>query len=281
MMILLIYLFVFLEGIIIFNLVSTALVESWRNWQSKQIIRVSSKLDDSFIFVEREKIVFLTFSPLIFAGAGFLLIHNIIGLAIGLIIGFIFPGMLINIAKQNRLRKLQSQLVDALMVLSSSLKGGLSFIQALEVVCEEMPTPVSEEFGLIIKRNKLGVNLDDCLLALRERVPLEEINLLVSSIIIAKGTGGELTRVFSRLVETIRNNIKLKQKISTLTLQGRLQGIIMAIMPIVFAAFIYKQNPQHFDVMLETPLGRNLLVLAVVAQIIGMYLIKRISTMKI
>jgi tight adherence protein B len=166
------------------------------------------------------------------------------------------------------------------MILSSSLKGGLSFMQALEVVCEEMPAPISQEFGLVLKENKLGITLDESLLNLRRRMPLEEVNLMISSILVAKSTGGELTRVFSQLVETIRSNIKLKEKITTLTLQGKLQGIIMSILPIAFAIFIYKQDPHHFDIMLETQLGKMLLVGAVLGQIIGMVLIKKMSTLR-
>ena len=86
--------------------------------------------------------------------------------------------------------------------------------------------------------------------------------------------------VLSRLTDTIRDNLKLKEKIATLTLQGRMQGIIMMILPIGFAYFVYKQNPGHFDVMIQTELGRKLLALAVCLQIVGMILIKKISTMR-
>jgi tight adherence protein B len=167
------------------------------------------------------------------------------------------------------------------MIFSSSLKGGLSFIQALEIVCEEMPAPISQELGLVLKENRLGVALEESLSGLRKRMPLEEVNLLVSSILVAKETGGELTKVFSRLVETIRNNLKLKEKINTLTLQGRLQGIIMSSLPIIFAFFIYKQDPHHFDIMWESQLGKQLLIGAGIAQLIGMFWIKKISTMKV
>jgi tight adherence protein B len=280
-MFLLVYLTVFTAAFILSNLLASYLSNSWRNWQAKRMQGVRAKLDDSFVFIEKKNVIFLSVCPLIFAGAGFFLLPNLLGAIIGAVFGLVFPGLLVGINQTNRIKKLQSQLVDALVILSSSLKGGLSFMQALEVVCEEMSPPISQELGLVLKRNKLGISLDDSLIELRQRVRLEEVNLLVASIIIAKETGGDLTKVLSRLIDTIRNNVKLKERIYTLTLQGKLQGIIMAVLPIFFALYIYKQNPNHFDVMLETQLGKGLLIAAVLAQIIGMYLIKRISTLRI
>jgi tight adherence protein B len=184
------------------------------------------------------------------------------------------------IGKRQRVHKFQGQIVDSLMILSSSLRAGLSFLQAIEVLCEEMPAPVSQEFRLVLHEQKLGRSIEDALGNLRKRMRLEETNLVVSSILIARETGGDLPRVLSRLADTIRDNLKLKEKISTLTLQGRLQGVIMAMLPFAFAYFIYKQNPGHFDVMLETELGRKLLAGAAILQIVGIILIKKVSTMK-
>jgi len=167
-----------------------------------------------------------------------------------------------------------------MMIISSSLKAGLSFLQSIEVLCEEMPPPVSQEFGLILSENKLGISMELALKKLRQRIPTEEVNLIVTSILIARESGGNLPLVLSRLTDTIRDNLKLKEKIGTLTLQGRMQGIIMVLLPIGFAYFVYKQNPGHFDVMLQTDIGRKLLGLAIVLQIIGMIMIKKISTMK-
>lgn len=275
------YLTLFTAVFTIANLFLTFLVEAWRDWQVKQVQKVAQGLDDSFIFLEKKKLFLFTLSPFIAGGIGFLLLKNIFGMGAGFVIGLAIPNLMTKMAKQARIKKFQGQLVDTLIILSSSLKGGLSFVQALEVVCEEMPAPVAEEFGLVLKENKLGVTLDESLENLRKRLSLEEVNLLVSSILVAKATGGELTRVFSQLVETIRNNLKLKEKLTTLTLQGKLQGIIMACLPIAFTFFIHRQNPEHFKVMLETQLGKMMLAGAVLAQIIGMYLIKKVSTLNI
>ncbi|MCP4652944.1 MAG: hypothetical protein GY858_06120 [Candidatus Omnitrophica bacterium] len=276
-----IYLAVFVSAVLIFNVIATYLFTTWFKWQAKQAKMMTNKLDDSFIFLEKKKVIVLTAAPLILGFITYLLLGNIFIAIAGGSIGLAVPTLIANAAKQKRIKDFQDQLVDTLMIFSSSLKGGLSFIQALEIVCEEMPTPTSQEFGLILKENKLGVGLEDSLEGLRKRMPLEEVGLIVSSILVAKETGGELTRVFSRLVETIRDNVKLKEKIATLTLQGKLQGYIMACLPFVFTFFVYKQNPEHFSVMLESQFGQMLLAGAIVWQIIGMVLIRVMSKLKV
>lgn len=284
-MIILIYLFVFFAVLAVTNILLSktipAIADKYNDWQMKRVGKVADKLEDSFIFLEKKKMVYVSISPLIFAVLGFLLVRHPLSLVFGFLLGLALPGVLTKILKQMRLKKIHSQLVDSLMILTSSLKGGLSFIQSLEVLREEIPTPISQEIDLVLKENKLGISLEESLRKLRKRVPLEEVNLLVSSVLVARETGGEITKVFARLTETIRDNVKLKEKVATLTLQGRLQGLIMTFLPIVFTIFIYKQNPEHFTIMWETQLGRTLIGVAVVAQIVGMILIKRISTIRI
>lgn len=279
-----IYLIVFSAVVLLVIFISEVIVPyflgRYNTIQSKRATELSATLEDSFIFWEKKKMLLFYLFPFIFSGLGLILLRHIIGLFIGFIIGFIMPKIIIGIAKQQRLKKFGGQLVDSMMIISSSLKAGLSFLQSIEVLCEEMPPPVSQEFGLILSENKLGISMELALKKLRKRIPTEEVNLIVTSILIARESGGNLPLVLSRLTDTIRDNLKLKEKISTLTLQGRMQGIIMVLLPIGFAYFVYKQNPGHFDVMLQTELGRKLLGLAIALQIIGMIMIKKISTMK-
>jgi len=278
------YLVIFSAVVLLVFFISEVIIPSflrrYGKLQDKRATELSVKLEDSFIFWEKKKMLLFYLLPFIFSALGLVLLRHIIGLFAGLIIGFIIPKIIIVMAKRQRLKKFRSQLVDSLMIISSSLKAGLSFPQSIEALCEEMPPPVSQEFNLILSQSKLGVSMEVALKKLRERIPTEEVNLIVTSILIAREAGGNLPLVLSRLTNTIRDNLKLKEKIGTLTLQGRMQGIIMLILPIGFAYFVYKQNPGHFDVMLQTELGRKLLWLAAGLQIVGAVMIKKISTMK-
>ena len=272
--------FVILATYIVVEMAVPHFMARYHKVQTKRTGEMTERLEDSFIFWERKKMLLIYFSPFIFGGLLFLLTRHIIGAGIGFVFGFIVPQIMVGMARQRRIKKISGQLVDSLMILSSSLKAGLSFLQAIEVVCEEMPVPISQEFHLILSENKLGVSFEDSLKKFRRRVPIDEVNLIVSSILIARESGGELPRVLMRLANTIRDNLKLKEKIATLTLQGKLQGIIMMILPIGFAYFIYKSNPGHFDVMLQTADGKKLLALAIILQLVGMVMIKKFSTMR-
>ena len=258
-----------------------SIVSFYDKMQSKRTVKIKAQMEESFVFWEKKRMMLVYLSPVIFAGVGFLFFHHILGAVGGFLLGIAFPGFMVKMAYQNRIRKFQGQLVDGLTMLSSSLKAGLSFIQAIEVLCEEMPPPISQEFKLVLKENKWGLSLEESLLRLRKRVPLEEVNLLVSSILIARESGGELPRVLLRLTDTIRDNLKLKEKIATLTLQGKLQGLVMMFLPIGFSYFVYKQNPEHFIVMWQNSTGRFFLMVAVVLQIAGMIIIKKVSTIKV
>lgn len=284
-----IFLLLFIVLILAFIMFTYFIIESvipyfirrYNQMQDQRTAKISAQLEESFIFWEKKRLMLVYFSPLIFSGLGFILFKHIVAIGFGFLLGLIFPGLMVKFSYGQRMKKFQSQLVDAMMILSSSLKAGLSFIQAIEVLCEEMPPPISQEFKLVLKENKWGLSLEESLVRFRKRIPLEEVNLLVSSILIARETGGELSKVLLRLTTTIRDNLKLKEKIGTLTLQGRLQGYIMMALPIAFGYFVFKQNPEHFMSMWQNETGRLLLIVAAGLQVAGMVAIQRISRMKV
>ena len=250
--------------------------------QAKNVSQAEKQLDEMFVVVKPERLfLYYTLSPLILGGLAFFVFNSIAPALIAAGIGFILPAFIIRLMERQRRHKFLSQLVDGLMVISSSLKGGLSLLQAIEVLVEEMPAPISQEFGLVLRENKIGVTLEDSLKRLNERLKLEELGLLINSVLVARETGGDLTKVFSRLSSSIRDNHKLKESIRTLTLQGRLQGMIMSILPFIFVWWVLTFNRQHFDIMLNTEQGRMLLFIAGGLQILGIFLIHKFSTIRI
>ena len=251
-------------------------------WQTKKQVKVEKELDQMFYTQNPMKIMRLYFIlPLALAGLGFLFLKSIILALAGAVFGLLIPNFLLKIKDNQRRQKFNSQILDAIMILSSSLKGGLSLLQAFEVLVEEMPAPINQEIGLVVRENKMGVLLEQSLKHLNERMKMEELTLVINSIMVARETGGDLTKVFSRLTTTIRDNRKLKDSIKTLTLQGRMQGIIMSVLPFLFIWWVLTFNKQHFDIMLQSDIGRMLLFIAGFLQIVGMFLIKKFSTIKI
>ncbi len=253
-----------------------------QSWQQKQEAKVAKEMDKMFYDKSPKKIVTLYFIlPIVFGLSGIIFLHSLLFMIFGVFIGAAMPNLILKMRFKRRAQKFDNQLLDAINMLTSCLKGGLSLLQGIEVLVEEMPPPISQEFSLIIRENKMGISLEESLTRLNKRMNLEELGLVVNALLVARETGGELTKVFSRLSVTIRDNHKLKENIKTLTLQGRMQGIIMSFLPIVFVAWVLSVDKHHFDIMLKSDLGRMLLVGAVVLQICGMLLIKMFSVIKI
>ena len=250
--------------------------------QKSRFEKVGSKLDEMFIFKERQRLLkIFTITPLSLGLSGFLVLQNFIGLIAGVALGLVLPTIIIKNMSSRRRNKFRGQLVDALMILSGSLKAGMSLNQALEVLVEEMPAPISDEFSLVIKENKMGISMEDCLAHLKQRIPVDDLELITVAIGIVRETGGDLTEVFDNLVFTIREKQKLTNRVRALTVQGRLQGYIMMLLPIAFTVFIYFINPNNFKILLEDKLGQTLLTWAVISEFIGIILIKKLSKVEV
>lgn len=258
------------------------LVDRLRDIQKIRAERAAEKLENMFVRVKPQNFLILfTLAPLILGGAGYILFRNFLAVLVGITVGLILPSLRIRAMEQGRRKQFRRQLIDGLMILSSSLKGGLSLIQALEVLVEEMPPPISQEFGMVLAENKIGISLEESFAHLKKRLPSSELNQLVTAILLARETGGNLPIIFNRLVYTMRENDKINQNIQNLTLQGRLQGTIMCALPVVFAIVVYSFNPHMFDEMLNTQIGKSLLIYAVISQVIGMAMIAKISKLDI
>ena len=176
--------------------------------------------------------------------------------------------------------KFNDQLVDALMIMSSSFRGGLSLVQALEAVVDEMPNPINKEIAIVLGENKMGVSLEEALYHLYNRQPSTAVQQMITAILLARETGGNLPVIFTRIVNNIRETKKIQQSLDTLTLQGKIQGGVMSLLPIGFGFIVYSANRRIFDHMLQSQMGKTLLVVASVLEVVGVFFIWKVSTFK-
>ena len=257
-------------------------MQKLQSLQKKQEAVVAKEMDKMFYEKNPKSIAMLYFIlPVILGLGGYVALQSPVFAVFGAIIGLMIPNFILKMRYKKRVQQFSGQLLDSINMLSSCLKGGLSLLQGFEVLVEEMPVPMSQELGLVIRENKMGIPLEESLIRLNKRMNIEELGLVVNALLVSRETGGELTKVFSRLSVTIRDNRKLKENIKTLTLQGRMQGAIMSFLPILFVAWVLSVNKHHFDVMMQSDLGRILLMTAVALQVVGMILIKIFSTIKV
>lgn len=212
----------------------------------------------------------------IFAPPELRLIAGIVGVVGGLIVPRIWIS---GIIKKRRV-KFNDQMMDALMIMSSSFRGGLSLVQAFETVVDEMPDPIRYEFSIVLGENKMGVSLDETLNRLYKRMPSPGLQQMITAILLSRETGGNLPAIFSRIVQSIRERKKVEMNLQTLTVQGKLQAIVMTGLPILFIVAVSSSNPGFFDPMLKTEMGHKAIALCTVLWVVGAIFVVKISTFK-
>ncbi len=221
-------------------------------------------------------------APFICSAAGFFLIPDdnfrLFGMIGGFIFGLLLPKFYANWILKQRKKQFDFQLIDALMIMSSSFRGGLSLVQSMEAVVEEMPDPIRHEFAIVLGENKMGISLDEAMSHLYKRMPSPALQQMVSAILLSRETGGNLPLVFTRIVSTIRERRKIEENLNVLTVQGKLQALVMSGLPVGFFFLVQSTNPKYFQVMMNTDTGRLLMMIALGLWLVGTFLIIKISS---
>lgn len=198
-----------------------------------------------------------------------------------IILGWKLPKPLVDMMVKRRVRAYTDQMVDALNLLSNGLRAGLSLPQAIGMTVSELPPPISQEFGVILQQNRLGVPIDECFQNLLKRVPTEDNEMFVSSIVILRESGGNLAEVFDTITEVIRERVRLQQKLATATASVKSQGTILFLMPFFMGLIFTLQDPSMMKNMVTTPLGIILIIVALGMNILGGFIMLKISDIKV
>jgi len=199
----------------------------------------------------------------------------------GIMAGYLSPVLVLRIKIAKRVKAFNLELGDALTLVSNSLRTGYSFMQAVEMVAREMPPPISEEFARLLKEMSLGVTTDDAMNNLAKRISSDDLDLVITAVLIQRQVGGNLAEVLDNISGTIRARIKVKGEIKTLTAQGRISGLIICLLPIVLGMMLYFINPGYMKVLFSHPLGLLVLGVAVVSQLIGVFAISKIVNIEV
>jgi tight adherence protein B len=178
-------------------------------------------------------------------------------------------------------RKFDEQLTDALGTMSNALRAGFSISQAFESVAESGIHPISDEFALFLQQMRVGMSFDDALASLDKRIGSDDLALVVTSIDIARKTGGNLTEIFDSIAQTIRGRMRIESKVRTLTAQGRLQGLIVSLMPFFLCIVMTVMKPGMMIPFLTSLNGVACLALASVMVLAGWIIIRKIVTIKV
>ncbi|WP_425059619.1 hypothetical protein SCACP_02110 [Sporomusa carbonis] len=211
----------------------------------------------------------------------FLIQGGLPGAVIGGIAGYLAPFLFLKVKIKRRVKAFNAQLGDTLMLIANALRTGYSFMQAIEMVAREMLPPISVEFGRTLKEMNLGIPTEEAMNNMAKRVDSDDLDLVITAVLIQRQVGGNLAEVLDNIAGTIRERVRIKGEIKTLTAQGRMSGVIVSLLPVALLAAMQVINPGYVNILFTHPAGQLMLGVAVIGQLLGILAIQKIVNIEV
>ncbi len=213
---------------------------------------------------------------------------NPIVLLVGALVGFFLPRLWLGRRKSSRLGSFNKQLPDTITLIANALRAGSSFLQAIELVVRESRPPISTEFGRVIREVNLGLSFDVALENMVRRVRSDDLELMATAISIQHQVGGNLAEILDSIAFTIRERVRIKGEIRTLTAQQRMSGYVVGFLPIGLAGFLFIAAPAFMQPMFDDrvsliglPAGVIILAIGGFMMFLGFLFIRRIVDIEV
>ena len=200
---------------------------------------------------------------------------------IGFIIGSKLPAIILDNMREARGRRCEAQLMDSLVLMSNALKSGQDITQAFDMVAKEMRPPISEEFGLMMRNYGLGTPFDEAMRGLEDRVSSKLLSYMIKAILIQRQVGGNLTKIFDRIVDNIREESKLEQKVGALTAQQKIQSIVVGVAPIIMVSVMFVMQPDTMIKFYSSVIGVVVAIFCATWLSIGMVVTNKLSKVEV
>jgi tight adherence protein B len=197
------------------------------------------------------------------------------------LIGYIIPGRYVRYRIAQRLKAFNNQLGDTLTLLSNAIKAGYSFAQAIDTVAKNAVPPIADEFGRAVREMNLGGSPDEALQNITKRVASPDFDLVATAYSIHRTVGGNLAEILDNISYTIRERVRIKGEIATLTAQARASGTLITFLPVVLAVFMYFVTPTYFRPMFENFVGWVLIAIGIFMIFVGNLIIRRVVAIEV
>lgn len=217
---------------------------------------------------------------LVFLACTVFLHRPLVGIAAGLLLAFV-PYWWVKGKKSKRMNQFSEELPDALDLMTSALRAGLSFPAALQLVAQESPDPLAQEFAVTFDEQNLGLDIKEALINLTERVESIDLRFFVTAVIIQRETGGNLAEIMESIGRIIRERFKILGDVRARTAHGRMTGLILSVMPAALGMIIWLIAPVYMITFFRDPAGQMMLMICVVMQILGFFWIRRVIQIKV
>lgn len=272
LVILLVFAAVFLIALIVMSVLSRGIEQ----YEARFLTRSARDLGEMFYFVDPRQLLILDMCCAIALGLLGFAAANILVAILLAAVGGLAPFYGIKHLRLKRILKFEQQLVDALTQMSSAFKAGLTLPQASENIAREAPAPLGQEFGLFVKELKLGVQVEEALNNMAERVGSDDLHLVVTATNVARKLGGNMAEMFDIISQTIRERFRLEGRIRALTSQGKLQGWVVGAMPLILGLVLNYMRPDLMQPMLHSKFGYGLILAIAVMETLGIWMIRKI-----
>ena len=222
-----------------------------------------------------EYVAISTGAALILAILAGITLKNVVAELLGIMIGLIGPYLYVKNLQTRRLTTFNRQLPDALSLMGSAIRSGYSFSRAMQMVSDEMPAPISEEFKRVLNETNVGLPTDVALTRMESRIPSYDLELVVTAVIIQQQIGGNLAEIIDNIASTIRDRVRVEGELAALTAEGRISGVVLVAMPFFMALVISILNPKYLSTLIREPTGIMLVCGGLFLQVLGALVIKR------
>jgi tight adherence protein B len=210
-----------------------------------------------------------------------LLLRDPLSAVVGALLGYFIPRIWVGRRIGSRLNAFNKQLPDTITLLSNSLRAGSSFLQSIELVSRESPAPMGPEMGRVVREVNLGLSMEEALSNLVRRIKSDDLDLMVTAIGVQQQVGGNLAEILDTIAFTIRERVRIKGEIRTLTAQGRYSGYLVAFLPIGIMVTLNFINPEFMQPLFTELIGQILLVTGAIMMLIGFFAIQKITNIKV
>jgi len=255
---------------------------AWSRYEEQVLKGTEVTLDQIYLNIPARQLFYV--AVILFAlvtGIMMLLLGSLLLALLFGIAAFASPRLLAIYLKRRRDTRFGFQLVDALMNISNALRSGFSLPQAFELIQREMDNPISQEFRLLNQETRVGVPMEQALQHMLDRMPSDDLDLVVTAILVSAEVGGSLAEVMDNIARTIRERHQIEGKVRALTSQGRMQAAILGLVPIVLAFVINWLNPGLFEPMVRTWAGWGLFAVIGILEVIGLLIVRKIVTIDV
>ncbi len=269
--------FVVIATLIALSVLSVGVEE----YERRYAVKKTRELGEMFLYINpRQLLVVNACVMAVFFALGLLVFNAVIAILLA-VAGLIAPTIAIRFLRARRIRKFEAQLVDALDQMAAALRAGLSMQQAMDNIARESLDPLGQEFSLTQRELRLGVPMDEALTNMADRVDSDDLRLVVTSSNICRQLGGNMAERFETIAETVRDRFRLEGKIQALTSQGKLQGWVVASLPLILGLVLNWMRPDLMQPMLNSWFGYTLIAAIVTMELFGILMIRRIVAIDI